>query len=384
MEDESAAIIQADLVQPADGRAQAGPSCVEDLSGPDDYWLTLTDAARVTRRQEVTIRRWVAAGTLPVRNRTLGLNKRTRHVRASDLAKLSPIVDPSATISGATAQIDLLSIPVQQAEILAQHQQVQQQLQTLGTQLESGNRGQQQIEQEIQQLQTNIAGRFQQAEERHEAAGRQMTALKQSAQRLSGNIKEVQEEQKALRNLRAREVEQLRAFDQTQAQHLARIESLEKQLERFATLEKRQVEEVRERAKQQRRIDDLVAQQKALVATLGKVEKTLANAAKERRQSEEGTRDRINKLERSLTQLGEELRQQAAVASQQGRTLERALQEVDNRAEQLRDLLARQTQQLEQVTETVRWLATAAQTAEQDQAQASKPPSRKRRQSPAS
>src|SRR5262249_20045659 len=91
------------------------PVWVEELAGPEAFWLTLTDAARVTRRQEVTIRRWVASGTLPVRNRALGINKRTRHVRASDLARLSPIVDASATISGIAAQIDLLSIPEQQA-----------------------------------------------------------------------------------------------------------------------------------------------------------------------------------------------------------------------------------------------------------------------------
>ena len=66
------------------GPGRTGPTWVEELAGPDDYWLTLTDAARVTRRQEVTIRRWVAAGTLSVRNRPLGLNKRTRHVRAID------------------------------------------------------------------------------------------------------------------------------------------------------------------------------------------------------------------------------------------------------------------------------------------------------------
>lgn len=80
---------------------------VDDLSEPEDYWLTLTDAARITRRQEVTIRRWVAAGHLPVRRQPMGLTKRTSHVRASDLARLTPIIDPTAAISGATAHLDL-------------------------------------------------------------------------------------------------------------------------------------------------------------------------------------------------------------------------------------------------------------------------------------
>ena len=38
---------------------------VDELAGPDDYWLSITDAARVTRRQEVSIRRWIAKGDLP-------------------------------------------------------------------------------------------------------------------------------------------------------------------------------------------------------------------------------------------------------------------------------------------------------------------------------
>src|SRR5262249_44430232 len=126
-----------------DERGGGGPSWVDDLSGPEDYWLTLTDAARVTRRQEVTIRRWVAAGSLPIRSRSLGLNKRTRHVRASDLSLLTPIVDPSATISGASAQIDLLSIPSQQAQILQQNREITQRVQTLISQFEKTTSSQQ-------------------------------------------------------------------------------------------------------------------------------------------------------------------------------------------------------------------------------------------------
>nr|HET6901447.1 hypothetical protein [Ktedonobacteraceae bacterium] len=54
----------------------------DELAGPDDYWLTITDAARATRRQDVS---------LPVRRQYVGLNQRTRLVRASDLAALTPI-----------------------------------------------------------------------------------------------------------------------------------------------------------------------------------------------------------------------------------------------------------------------------------------------------
>lgn len=98
---------------------ESGPVFVETLEGDADYWMSLTDAARVTRRQEVTIRRWVAAGSLPVRRQAVGINQRTRHVRASDLARLTPIVDPTAAITGAPANADLLSIPLQQAHLVA-------------------------------------------------------------------------------------------------------------------------------------------------------------------------------------------------------------------------------------------------------------------------
>ena len=343
------------------GQGRSGPTWIEELAGPDDYWLTLTDAARVTRRQEVTIRRWVAAGTLPVRNRPLGLNKRTRHVRASDLAQLSPIVDVSATISGATAQIDLLSIPAQQAEIIAQNQQVQQQLQSFASQLETESRERHHMDQNVQKIQKEVAGRFQQAEERHDAVGRQVTALKQTAQRLAGNVKEVQEEQKALRELREHEVEQLRAFDTAQSQHMARIESLEKRAERIETLEKRLVEGEKKRTAQQQRIDDLAAKLNTLIATVSKVEKTLAKAISERQRSEEAAVGRINQLERSLTRVGKELHQQSTVASQQLQALHRALEEADNRSQQVRDLVARQGRQIEEVTQQLRALAEVGQ-----------------------
>jgi hypothetical protein len=101
---------------------------VDDLASDDDYWLSVTDAARVTRRQEITIRRWIAVGELPVRRQRMGLNKRTRHVRASDLAKLTPIIDPTATITGAPANADLLSIPIQQAQLLTTQQDLVQRL----------------------------------------------------------------------------------------------------------------------------------------------------------------------------------------------------------------------------------------------------------------
>ena len=109
---------------------------VEELAGPEDYWLSLTDAARATRRQEVSIRRWIAKGLLPVRQRKVGLNQRTRQVRASDLQTLTQIVDPSAAITSDEGKLDLVSLPRQQQVILKEYKQASTQMRALSEQLE--------------------------------------------------------------------------------------------------------------------------------------------------------------------------------------------------------------------------------------------------------
>jgi hypothetical protein len=97
---------------------------VDELQSQNDYWFTITDAARATRRQDITIRRWIAKGQLPVRRKKVGLNQRTRQVRASDLMELTPIVDPAGAITSEEGRLDLKSIPVQQREIQAAQQQL--------------------------------------------------------------------------------------------------------------------------------------------------------------------------------------------------------------------------------------------------------------------
>jgi chromosome segregation ATPase len=107
----------------------------DELTGPDDYWLTITDAARATRRQEVSIRRWISKGLLPVRRQHVGLNQRTRLVRASDLAALTPIIDPAGAITSERSRLDLTSIPAQQAQIKASQQTLLTQFEQLQHQL---------------------------------------------------------------------------------------------------------------------------------------------------------------------------------------------------------------------------------------------------------
>lgn len=98
---------------------------VEELEEEGDYWLSITDAARVCRVQDVSIRRAITRGALPVRRQRAGQNKRTRFVRAHDLAKAGfPIIDESAAITTEVGKADILSIPRQQQHILQEHQRL--------------------------------------------------------------------------------------------------------------------------------------------------------------------------------------------------------------------------------------------------------------------
>lgn len=162
---------------------------VDDLAGEGDYWLSVTDAARVTRRQEITIRRWIAVGELPVRRQRMGLNKRTRHVRARDLAKLTPIIDPSAAITGDVGSLDLTSIPQQQAQIQA----AQAELLDLYTQLahmlthltslqEQDRYGQQRLQSALDVAQAEFAQQITQLQNSHIAAGQRFDAQIQTQQ----------------------------------------------------------------------------------------------------------------------------------------------------------------------------------------------------------
>src|SRR5438552_231692 len=97
---------------------------VEELADENDAWISLTDAARITRTSEPMVRRWVATGRLPTRQEPVGINQRTRLVRLSDVGRIRPIIDPTAAITDEIHKLDLLSIPRQQAQIMQDHQHV--------------------------------------------------------------------------------------------------------------------------------------------------------------------------------------------------------------------------------------------------------------------
>jgi hypothetical protein len=97
---------------------------VETLVDEHDYWMSITDAARVTRTSEAMVRRWVTSGRLPIKQEPVGINQRTRLVRASDVARLRPIIDPTAAITDDIRKVDLPSIPRQQIHIQQEHQRL--------------------------------------------------------------------------------------------------------------------------------------------------------------------------------------------------------------------------------------------------------------------
>jgi chromosome segregation ATPase len=102
---------------------------VEELASTEEYppgdaWISLTDAARVTRTSEAMARRWVTSGRLKVKKDPVGVPPRTRLVRLSDVAQIRPIVDPTAAITGEVRKLDLASIPRQQLQIMEDHQQL--------------------------------------------------------------------------------------------------------------------------------------------------------------------------------------------------------------------------------------------------------------------
>ena len=101
---------------------------VTELAGPGDRWVSVTDASRIARRQEHTVRTWIAQGRLAVNPVRVGINKKTRQVRLSDLAKLTPIIDPDAGIATDLGTLDLPSIPKQQQQVMEQMAVLQQEV----------------------------------------------------------------------------------------------------------------------------------------------------------------------------------------------------------------------------------------------------------------
>jgi chromosome segregation ATPase len=285
----------------------------------------------------------VAAGSLPVRSRPLGLNKRTRHVRASDLAQLSPIVDASATISGATAQIDLLSIPIQQANILLQQHQIEANLGALSTQVVEATSSQQtqileqvthlsQLEQAIGQLQTDFGTQVQQTRQQHKSMRNHATGLQKQVRQSADYTRQLQDELRSLgvelaSYAERQEVQQVEQ-QQVQLQHIERIERLEQLAARIHKIEQRQAKEIKDYRAQKQRIDDVATRLDALNQRVGQAEEMLTDVISQEHLAQQAAEIQIQELRTSVTRLRKETRQQILGAVKQASDLQQKVQVV--------------------------------------------------------
>lgn len=139
---------------------------VEALRNAEEYpegdaWISITDAARITRTSEAMARRWVSSGRIPAKKETVGINARTRLVRLSDVAQIRPIIDPSAAITDEVRLIDLPSIPRQMQEIMENHEHLLVQVETLQTAVGEIHQAQQTLQEtfttQIQELTNRLA-----------------------------------------------------------------------------------------------------------------------------------------------------------------------------------------------------------------------------------
>jgi DNA repair exonuclease SbcCD ATPase subunit len=264
--------------QPSEEGEQDLVRYVEDLAGPGDYWISITDAARITRTSEAMARRWVSAGRLPIRRQAVGLNQRTRMVRASDLEQIRPIVDPSAAITDAVRKVDIPSIPrvqerllAEQQHLIAQVQDMQEAVRDVGTRLEQVaarhlqdaealreqllahqdelHRAVDVAQQHHEALSAQLADQARQAEQRNSELAEQIearlwhieTVEGEVSQRLEALARQQEAQQHEIASLRQDLVEQQAALQAQQEMLIALLEQHRRDV--FASLEQRAVEQ---------------------------------------------------------------------------------------------------------------------------------------------
>lgn len=281
---------------------------VEELAGPDDAWISLTDAARITRTSEAMTRRWVTSGRLPVKKEPVGVPPRTRLVRMSDVAAIRPIIDPTAAITGEVRKLDLASIPRQQLQIMEDHQRL-----------------------------TKLMQDVLEAVSQHEAATH--AALEQVTARVGELSEELQHAQDLERKQREALAEQVR--DQAQ-----QIEQSNAQLAEQGRHHQDDLEQLRTRL-----LEQLQASQQAWERALS-------------RQDQEH-RDQVGEVRRDLTQQQEALttfrRDMMTLVEQQVREVMTALEQLSR--DQAQDV-ATLTEHLERLAQRIEQIAMRAETAQ--------------------
>lgn len=349
---------------------------VTALAGPDDRWLSVTDAARITRRQEKSIRDWVESGKLPVHPERVGLNKRTRQVRLSDLAKLTPLVDPEAGISTDVGLLDLPSIPKAQQRLTEQMTALQQevgeqfarltaQLGTLVTHQEQQRRGlletlqsqadlqagllrqaQEEMAHGLQHARTASADLVAQSDQAlrlwvAEQVGQSEARFRQDVTVLFARLAEVEQ---ALRKELAGAVQELHSVVADQdARQIAALSELDTRIS--ATLQEHQMAHEQLQAQSDERYSETHRQLIQLAMSATTLEEHLG-----------GQETRTSLLEASMSQLETTWQQRAVVAEKDARQLhldldsqvktQQALQKQLDEERKAREALAKQVERL--------------------------------------
>ena len=314
---------------------------VTELAGPDDRWVSVTDASRIGRRQEHTIRSWIAQGLLPVNPVRVGINKKTRQVRLSDLATLTPIVDPDAGIATDLGTLDLPSIPKRQQQLMEQMAALQQdvagQLAGLGGQLRS------------------LAGEQEQFTEETRQAWR---IHQQQYQALIGRDDEHQQQLQQVRDTWA---ENLRGVDQAIRQELGNV------LKSHALLDDRVKAQDQAWKLAQQALRDLVAQSEntlhqemtGLVAQIEQARQESAEAVENLRKYVVGLEERILSGMEERRQAHEDL---AATVTHLHAHTDQQFSQVGNRLEQLETTTGQQQDEIQQQARRVGQLETELST----------------------
>ena len=319
---------------------------VEELASALEYpegdaWISLTDAARITRTSEAMTRRWVTSGRLKVKKEAVGIPPRTRLVRLSDVAAIRPIVDPTAAITGEVRKLDLPSIPRQQLQIMQDHQKLLTQITTF----------QETVEQTITdlgaQLRRDLNSLEARTNARHEKLASELTTgLTEASTQLATQVQEVrtliQEEQTA----RAQGLDALgKQLTQTSDELVGRLDAHDQHFQILTTqreteqqAQQQHVEDVdtaleRIQDDMQRQGRELVAQLETLerdqardVATLTQqleaIDSKLARIVTETKNGLAPVQKRVEAQEQQIRALSQEVQQERATRESLSITLE--------------------------------------------------------------
>ncbi|HEY7414886.1 MAG TPA: hypothetical protein VH593_06815 [Ktedonobacteraceae bacterium] len=297
---------------------------VGELADQQDYWMSLTDAARITRTSETMVRRWVTTGRLPIKREPAGINQRTRLVRASDVASIRPIVDPTAAITDEIHKLDLLSIPRQQAQILQDHQRLLTMVQQGHQQLEEHlhhtrsalEKGAMELQQQVQEWDRRFSEYqtvWQQAhnlqQQQHEAFTVQVQQRAQETeQRITQLETQGKQQQRMLEDL-------ANQFEKTQYTVQESLQAMQRHLDKFDQGFQQQTERMYHELNSR-----LEGQEKRFQDTLGRTEETFMHHNLAQKQLQ----DDLQNLRQGLSTQHKTL---VARIEQQGNEVKRALEQ---------------------------------------------------------